>query len=39
MVGETVGFDHYLVKPCDPREVIALMEPLRGGQARETGNP
>ena len=39
MVGATVGFDHYLVKPCDPREVIALMEPLRGGQARETGNP
>lgn len=34
-VGETVGFDHYLVKPCDPREVIELLEPLRRGQVRE----
>jgi len=30
-VGEAVGFDHYLLKPCDPREVIALIEPLRSG--------
>ena len=31
-VGQAVGFDHYLLKPCDPREVIALVEPLRRGQ-------
>jgi hypothetical protein len=25
--------DHYLLKPCDPAEVIRLLEPLRlGGQ-------
>jgi len=30
-VGHAVGFDHYLVKPCNPREVLALIEPLRRG--------
>jgi DNA-binding response OmpR family regulator len=34
-VGRTLGFDHYLLKPCDPREVIELLEPLRRGQVRE----
>lgn len=32
-VGQAVGFDHYLLKPCDPREVLTLIEPLRRGQA------
>lgn len=32
LLGQAVGFDHYLLKPCDPREVIRLMEPLRSGQ-------
>lgn len=38
MVGEAVGFDHYLLKPCDPRELLPLLEPLRlagGAQAGE----
>ena len=29
-VAAQVGFDHYLVKPCDPGEIFALLEPLRG---------
>ena len=36
LLGKTVGFDHYLVKPADPREVIALIEPLR---TRASENP
>ena len=28
-VAAQVGFDHYLVKPCDPGELFALLEPLR----------
>ena len=29
MVARQVGFDHHLVKPCDPNEVLALLEGLR----------
>lgn len=38
LVAQQVGFDHYLVKPCDPREVIALLEKLtrRGTTAPST---
>lgn len=25
-MGEVAGFDHYLLKPCDPRELIPLLE-------------
>ena len=28
-MGEVAGFDHYLLKPCDPRELLPLLEPLR----------
>ena len=31
LVGTAVGFDHYLLKPCEPRELVRLMEPLRRG--------
>jgi DNA-binding response OmpR family regulator len=30
LLGKAVGLDHYLVKPCDPKEVLRLIEPLRG---------
>jgi DNA-binding response OmpR family regulator len=30
-VGQAVGFDHYLLKPCDAKELLPLMEPLRTG--------
>ena len=38
LVAQQVGFDHYLVKPCDPREVIDLLEKLskRGSAAPST---
>ena len=28
-LGKSVGFDHYLLKPCDPAAVLRLLEPLR----------
>jgi CheY-like chemotaxis protein len=33
VLGSAVGFDHYLMKPCDPKEVLRLMEPLRRNQS------
>jgi DNA-binding response OmpR family regulator len=33
-VGHAVGFDRYLVKPCDPNEIGRLIEPLRTGLHR-----
>ena len=29
LVAQQVGFDHYLLKPCDPREVVQLLDKLR----------
>ena len=28
---EAAGFNHYLVKPCDPKALLALISPLRSG--------
>jgi CheY-like chemotaxis protein len=28
LVAQQVGFDHYLVKPCDPRDVLQLLHKL-----------
>jgi two-component system OmpR family response regulator len=30
-MGEVAGFDHYLLKPCDPQELLPLLESLRMG--------
>lgn len=39
LLGKAVGFDHYLMKPCDPKEVIRIIEPLRSGRsARDTSS-
>lgn len=39
LLGQAVGFDHYLVKPCDPQEIVRLLEPLRGaGLSEAMGN-
>jgi two-component system, OmpR family, response regulator len=35
LVGKAVGFDHYLLKPCDPKEIIRLIAPLRGDVSAE----
>jgi len=32
LLGEAVGFDHYLLKPCDPKEVLRLIEALQSRQ-------
>ena len=29
LVGRAAGFDHYLLKPCDPNEITNLIEPWR----------
>jgi DNA-binding response OmpR family regulator len=31
LVGQQVGFDHHLAKPCDPAELLRLLSPLRQG--------
>jgi DNA-binding response OmpR family regulator len=36
LLGQTVGFDHYLVKPVDPKELLRLINPLRGSAAAES---
>jgi DNA-binding response OmpR family regulator len=28
-LAKELGFDHHLLKPCDPAELIRLLEPLR----------
>ena len=33
MVAERVGFDHHLLKPCKPDEVLRLLVPLRRADA------
>ena len=33
MLADLAGFDHFLRKPCDPTELIKLLDPLRMGQA------
>lgn len=37
MLGQAVGFDHYLIKPCDPQEIMRLLEPLRAGLSGVVG--
>jgi DNA-binding response OmpR family regulator len=39
LLGKAVGFDHYLIKPCDPQEIVRLLEPLTmAGAAASGGN-
>ena len=33
LAGRAMGFDHYLIKPCDPKQVLALLDGLRRGEA------
>ena len=37
LLGEAVGFDHYLVKPVDLKELLRLINPLRGSAAALSG--
>ena len=34
LAGQAMGFDHYLEKPCEPNEILALLDPLRHTDAR-----
>lgn len=36
-LGQSVGFDHYLVKPVDLKEVLRLIDPIRSSSAAGTG--
>jgi DNA-binding response OmpR family regulator len=38
LLGQAVGFDHYLVKPYDSAQLLALLEPLRAAPARGSGS-
>jgi DNA-binding response OmpR family regulator len=31
LLGHINGFDHYCLKPCEPQELLTLLEPLRNG--------
>ena len=33
LLGHAVGFDHYLVKPCEPRELLRLMDAFAQGSS------
>jgi DNA-binding response OmpR family regulator len=33
LLSQMVGFDHFCVKPCEPSELLELLEPLRNGPA------
>jgi DNA-binding response OmpR family regulator len=33
LLGLAVGFDEYLIKPCDPQKIVRLLEPLRAHAA------
>ena len=33
LLGKAVGFDHYLLKPCDPRELMPLLESWKSAQS------
>jgi len=37
LLATAVGFDHSLLKPCDPGEIIRLIEPLRRSGQSESG--
>ena len=34
LLGHTVGFDHYLLKPADPRELLAILGQFSSSVAR-----
>ena len=32
LLATTVGFDHFLAKPCEPQQLLKLLNPLRGSE-------
>jgi DNA-binding response OmpR family regulator len=37
LLGQEVGFDYYLIKPCDPQEIVQLLGPLRMAESSASG--
>jgi DNA-binding response OmpR family regulator len=37
LLGQAVGFDHFLLKPCDAKELLPLLEPLRSTDSSSAG--
>lgn len=38
-LGEGVGFDHYLLKPCEPVEVVRLLSAFAAGTSHKSAAP
>ena len=38
-LGEGVGFDHYLLKPCEPVEVVQLLSAFASGASHKSAAP
>jgi two-component system OmpR family response regulator len=37
LLGQAVGFDHFLLKPCATRDLLPLLEPLRSADSSSAG--
>ena len=35
-LGETAGFDHYLLKPCEPAEIVRLLNAFHAGASNKS---
>ena len=38
-LGESAGFDHYLLKPCEPTEVVRLLAAFQAGASNKSAAP
>ena len=38
-LGESAGFDHYLLKPCEPAEVVRLLAAFQAGASNKSAAP
>ena len=38
-LGQGVGFDHYLLKPCEPAEVVQLLDGFASGASSKSAAP
>ncbi len=38
-LGEGVGFDHYLLKPCEPGEIVRILNAFHAGASNKSAAP
>ena len=38
-LGEGIGFDHYLLKPCEPAEIIRILDAFQSGASNKSALP